>query len=108
MSDLVLPIVFPLLAAAAILLLRRGAAILALVGVALSLAASLKLLGAVASGDSATLLLPGLPLPSHGVFQPRQDDSAMKRGVRGNHQRRLAITWRLNSSPDRTELSGLY
>jgi NADH-quinone oxidoreductase subunit L len=71
MSDLVLPIVFPLLAAAAILLLRRGAAILALVGVALSLAASLKLLGAVASGDSATLLLPGLPdLPLRLTAEP--------------------------------------
>ncbi|WP_439510771.1 NADH-quinone oxidoreductase subunit 5 family protein [Marinimicrobium koreense] len=71
MSDLVLPIVFPLLAAATILLLRRGAAILALVGVALSLAASLKLLRAIASGDSATLLLPGLPeLPLRLAAEP--------------------------------------
>ena len=71
MSDLVFPIVFPLLAAAAILLLRRGAAILALAGVALSLAASLKLLRAIASGDSATLLLPGLPeLPLRLTAEP--------------------------------------
>ena len=71
MSDLVFPIVFPLLAAAAILLLRRGAAILALAGVALSLAASLRLLGATASGDSAPLVLPGLPdLPLRLTAEP--------------------------------------
>lgn len=71
MSDVALPLIFPLLAAATIVLLRRGAAILALVGVSLSLAASLRLLGAVAAGDSATLLLPGLPdLPLRLTAEP--------------------------------------
>ncbi|MBS9405323.1 NADH-quinone oxidoreductase subunit L [Halomonas sp. TRM85114] len=61
MNEVALPIVFPLLAAVAILVLRRMAPALALGGAMFSLAVSLRLLGRVADGRLETLLLPGLP-----------------------------------------------
>ncbi|MDT8449131.1 MAG: NADH-quinone oxidoreductase subunit L [Wenzhouxiangellaceae bacterium] len=56
-----LPVLLPLLAAGAILALRRGGAALALGGAVLGLAACLWLLARVAGGPAETLLLPGLP-----------------------------------------------
>ncbi|MGK7297120.1 MAG: proton-conducting transporter transmembrane domain-containing protein, partial [Candidatus Wenzhouxiangella sp. M2_3B_020] len=61
MSPVLLPVLLPLLAAAAILVLRRGGPALALGGAVLGLGASLWLLARVASGPAETLLLPGLP-----------------------------------------------
>ncbi len=61
MSPVALPVLLPLLAAAAILVLRRGGPALALGGAVLGLAASLWLLARVAGGPAETLLLPGLP-----------------------------------------------
>ncbi|MDI5889560.1 NADH-quinone oxidoreductase subunit L [Halomonas rhizosphaerae] len=61
MNEIALPVVFPLLAAVAILVLRRWAPALALAGATLSLAVSLWLMGRVAEGHLETLLLPGLP-----------------------------------------------
>lgn len=71
MSLVVLPVLAPLLAAAAIVVLRRGAPILALVGAVFSLAASVRLLERVADGGAASLLLPGLPdLPLRLTAEP--------------------------------------
>ena len=61
MSPVLLPVLLPLLAAAAILVLRRGGPALALGGAVLGLGASLWLLARVAGGPAETLLLPGLP-----------------------------------------------
>ena len=61
MSAVLLPILPPLIAALAVLLLRRGGPGLALTGATLSLAGSLWLLARVAGGQPETLLLPGLP-----------------------------------------------
>ncbi len=61
MNAVVLPILPPLIAALAVLILRRGGAALALAGAALSLAGSLWLLAGVVDGQAETLLLPGLP-----------------------------------------------
>ncbi|AXS84918.1 NADH-quinone oxidoreductase subunit L [Marinobacter sp. Arc7-DN-1] len=61
MSTVVLPVLPPLLAALAVLILRRGGPALALAGATLSLAGSLWLLARVAGGQAETLLLPGLP-----------------------------------------------
>lgn len=71
MSVVALPILAPLIAAAAIMALRRGAPALALGGATLGLAASLWLLGRAAGGPAQTLLLPGLPdLPLRLVAEP--------------------------------------
>ena len=61
MNEVALPVVSPLLAAVAILVLRHIAPMLALGGAMLSLAASLRLMEKVADGQAETLLLPGLP-----------------------------------------------
>ncbi len=61
MNAVLLPILPPLIAALAVLILRRGEAALALAGATLSLAGSLWLLTRVADGQTETLLLPGLP-----------------------------------------------
>ena len=61
MSAVVLPVLPPLLAVLAVLVLRRGTAVLALAGVTSSLAGSLWLLARVADGQAEALLLPGLP-----------------------------------------------
>lgn len=71
MSAVLLPILPPLLAALAVLILRRGAPMLALTGVTLSLAGSLWLLARVASGQVEALILPGLPdMPLRLVAAP--------------------------------------
>ncbi|MBE97351.1 proton-conducting transporter membrane subunit [Marinobacter sp.] len=61
MSAVLLPILPPLIAALAVLLLRRGGPGLALAGATLSLAGSLWLLVRVGGGQPETFLLPGLP-----------------------------------------------
>lgn len=61
MSPLVLAILGPLSGAIAILLLRRGAGMLALAGAATGLLASFSLLAAVSVGTREVLVLPGLP-----------------------------------------------
>ncbi|NMT62093.1 NADH-quinone oxidoreductase subunit 5 family protein [Marinobacter orientalis] len=61
MNAVVLPILPPLIAALAVLILRRGLPALALAGATLSLAGSLWLLVRVTNGQAETLLLPGLP-----------------------------------------------
>ncbi|MAX31665.1 MULTISPECIES: NADH-quinone oxidoreductase subunit L [Halomonadaceae] len=61
MNAVVLPILPPLIAALAVLILRRWPPALALAGATLSLAGSLWLLARVASGQTETLLMPGLP-----------------------------------------------
>ncbi|MDK8463265.1 hypothetical protein [Marinobacter sp. SS13-12] len=61
MNAVLLPILPPLIAALAVLILRRGGAALALAGATLSLVGSLWLLARVAGGQAETLLLPGLP-----------------------------------------------
>jgi NADH-quinone oxidoreductase subunit L len=71
MNPVALPVLLPLLAAAAILVLRRGGPALALGGAVLGLGASLWLLARVAGGPAETLLLPGLPeMPLHLTAQP--------------------------------------
>ena len=61
MSAVLLPTLPPLIAALAVLVLRRGSPALALSGATLSLVGSLWLLARVAGGQADTLLLPGLP-----------------------------------------------
>ena len=61
MSAVLLPILPPLIAALAVLILRRPAPALALAGAILSLAGSLWLLARVAGGQAETLLLSALP-----------------------------------------------
>ncbi|WP_322002946.1 NADH-quinone oxidoreductase subunit L [Marinobacter alexandrii] len=61
MSVVLLPILPPLIAVVAVLILRRGASALALTGATFSLAGSLWLMVRVVSGPTETLLLPGLP-----------------------------------------------
>ncbi len=61
MNAVLLPILPPLIAALAVLILRRWSPALALAGAALSLAGSLWLLTRVADGQAETLLMPGLP-----------------------------------------------
>ena len=58
---MVLPIMPPLIAAMALLVLRRGGARRPSAGATLSLGGSLWLLARVAGGQTETLLLPGLP-----------------------------------------------
>ena len=71
MSAVLMPILPPLIAALAVLVLRRGGPALALAGAALSLAGSLWLLARVAGGQAETLLLPGLPgMPLRLVAEP--------------------------------------
>jgi NADH-quinone oxidoreductase subunit L len=71
MSAVLLPILPPLLAALAVLILRRGAPVLALTGVTLSLSGSLWLLARIAGGQVETLILPGLPdMPLRLVAAP--------------------------------------
>ncbi|MCO7246619.1 MULTISPECIES: NADH-quinone oxidoreductase subunit L [Halomonadaceae] len=61
MNAVLLPILPPLIAALAVLLLRRGSAVLALAGATLNLAGSLWLIARVVDVQTETLLLPGLP-----------------------------------------------
>ena len=61
MSAVLLPILPPLIAALAVLILRRGSAALALAGATLSLAGGVRLLAGALDGQAETLLLPGLP-----------------------------------------------
>jgi len=61
MSAVLLPILPPLIAALAVLILRRGVGALALAGATLSLAGCVWLLAGVVDGQAKTLLLPGLP-----------------------------------------------
>ncbi|SFR44506.1 NADH dehydrogenase subunit L [Marinobacter daqiaonensis] len=71
MNPVLLPVLPPLLAALAVLLLRRGGPVLALTGATLSLAGSLSLLARVAGGQPETLLLHGLPdMPLRLVAAP--------------------------------------
>lgn len=66
-----LAILGPLAAAAAILILRRGAAALALLGAGVGLVAALATLARVASGERYSAVLPGLPeLPLRLVAEP--------------------------------------
>ncbi len=78
MNAVVLLILPPLIAALAVLILRRGGAALALAGATLSLAGSLWLLTRVAGGQAETLLLPGLPdMPLRLVAGPMTSLLAM-------------------------------
>ena len=61
MNAVLLPILPPLIAALAVLMLRRWPPALALAGATLSLTGSLWLLARVAGGQTETLLMPGLP-----------------------------------------------
>ena len=71
MSAVLLPIMPPLIAAMALLVLRRGSTALVLGGATLSLGGSLWLLTRVAGGQAETLLLPGLPdMPLRMVAGP--------------------------------------
>ncbi len=71
MITLALIILGPLVAAALILLIRRGAPVLALLGAGVSLASALTLLSRVAVGARPSVELPGLPgLPLRVVAEP--------------------------------------
>ena len=71
MITLALIILGPLVAAALILLIRRGAPVLALLGAGVSLASALTLLSHVAVGARPSAELPGLPgLPLRVVAEP--------------------------------------
>ena len=71
MSALATTVLAPLAATAAILLLRRTPAMLALAGTAIGLAASLALLAGTFGGEHTVLTLPGLPgLPLRLLAEP--------------------------------------